>query len=320
MRKPPADPSELSDMSRRAVLRRTVREFRADGLADWAAALTYYAVLSLFPALLALVSLVGLVGESATEPLLRNLEGFTPGPGREMATRVVRTLAENQGGAGFFSLLGIAAAMWSASAYVGAFMRASNAVFDMPEGRPLWKALPIRVGLTAGIVVTLAATALATLFTGALADRIGALVGLGHTGVAIWVVLKWPLLLALVTLLLGVLYWAAPNVRQPGLAWVAPGVTLAVVLWAVASGGFAAYVSYIATYNRTYGALAGVVVFLVWLWLTNVIVLVGLELNAELIRERAILAGIAADNEPYVEPRDDTRLAEEDTPAVRESE
>lgn len=306
--KPPADPTELSDMSRRAVLRRTVREFRHDGLADWAAALTYYAVLSLFPTLLALVSVVGLIGDSATEPLLRNLQDFAPGPGRDMATRIVSTLQDNQRGSGFFGLLGLAAGLWSASAYVGAFMRAANAVFDMDEGRPLWKALPIRVGLTAGIVVGLATTALATLFTGEVADRLGALVGLGHTGVAIWVVVKWPLLLVLVTVLLGFLYWAAPNVRQPGLRWVVPGVALAVLLWALASAGFAAYVSLFATYNQTYGALAGVVVFLVWLWLTNMIVLVGLELNAELIRERAILSGAVVDHQPYVEPRDSTKL------------
>jgi membrane protein len=307
----PEGPTALAKSSYRQVLRRTFREFRDDRLLDWAAALTYYGVLSIFPAMLALVSIIGLIGPSATGPLLHNLEQLTPGPGREIVTDIVRNLEQNESHAGFFTFVGIATAMWSASAYVGAFMRASNAVFDMPEGRPVWKTLPIRLAVTAGLMIVLAVTVFAVVVTGALAERAGALVGAGEGAIAVWDVAKWPVLVVVVTLTLAVLYWAAPNVKQQDFRWITPGAVLAVALWVVASLGFALYATHFGSYDKAYGALAGVVVFLVWLWLTNIVTLLGLELNAELERERSILSGGSAADMEYVEPRDTQAFPDE---------
>lgn len=316
----PAGPGELPKASYRMVLRRTVAEFRDDRLLDWAAALTYYGVLSIFPAMLAIVSVVGLIGPSATGPLLHNLEQLTPGPGREIVTDIVKNLEQNESHAGFFTFVGIAAALWSASAYVGAFMRASNAVFDMPEGRPVWKTLPIRVAITAALMVVLAATVLGVVVTGELADRVGTLLGIGETGIAVWGVVKWPVLVVIVTLTLAVLYWAAPNVKQPAFRWITPGAVLAMVLWVVASAGFALYATTFGSYDKAYGALAGVVVFLVWLWLTNIVTLLGLEFNAEIERERSILAGGAGADMEYIEPRDTSAFPDDPDQAAAAAE
>lgn len=202
------------------------------------------------------------------------------------------------------AVVGLAAAVWSASGYVAAFIRTANVVYDLPEGRPVWKLTPLRIGLTLLLMVLLAASSVIVVFTGPLARRAGDAIGVGQEAVALWGVAKWPVLVVLVALVVGLLYWRAPNVRGPGLRWLGPGSVAAVLLWLLASGGFALYAANFGSYNKTYGTLAGVVVFLVWLWLSNLAVLLGLELNAELARQRAIRAGLPATEEPYVEPRD----------------
>ncbi|MEU0333516.1 YihY/virulence factor BrkB family protein [Streptomyces sp. NPDC006193] len=305
---PPAEkPTHLSRGSWGGVLRRTLKEFKEDDLTDWAAALTYYGVLAVFPALLALVSILGLVGSSAIQPMIDNLGKVAPGAARDILDSVLKQLQGNQGGAGLALILGIALALWSASGYVAAFMRASNAVYDIGEGRPVWKTVPVRLAITLVVVVLLALMAVGVVFTGTLARRTGQVLGLGDTFVTVWNIAKWPVMVLLFAVIVALLYWAAPNVKRK-LRWVSPGSLVAIALWLIASAAFAFYVANFGSYNKTYGSLAAVIVFLVWLWISNLAILLGLELNAELERARAIDSGHPPGEEPYAEPRDTRRL------------
>ncbi len=202
---------------------------------------------------------------------------------------------------------GLAVALWSASGYIAAFMRASNVVWDVEEGRPIWKTVPIRLGVTLVTVVLITASAAAVLFTGGLAAQVGKVIGVGSSAVTVFDIVKWPILLVIVSVILAILYYVGPNVRQPGIRWVTPGSVLAVLLWIIVSAAFAFYVSSFASYNKTYGALGGIIVFLVWLWLTNVVILLGAELNAEIERGRQIQAGHPAHREPYLPARDEPK-------------
>ncbi len=214
------------------------------------------------------------------------------------------------GGAGIAAIFGLLAAFWSASGYIAAFMRASNSIYDVPEGRPIWKTLPIRLGVTAAIGVMLVASAVIVVFTGDLARVVGDVIGLGSTAVTVWNIVKWPVLVVLVSLMFALLYWASPNARHGGFRWVSPGGLFAVILWIVASAAFAFYLSNFASYNKTYGTLGGVIAFLVWLWISNIAILLGAEMDAELERSRAIAAGHPSDKEPFVELRDDSKIKE----------
>jgi membrane protein len=301
---PPESPTKLSRRSWLGAIKRTVQEFRADELTDRAAALTYYAVLSIFPALLAVVSVLGLLGTGSIQPLLDNIRQLAPGPARDTLTSVLNNVQSSQRSAGLFAVVGIAVALWSASGYVAAFMRAANVVYEMPEGRPLWIKLPVRVAVTAVLLILLTISAVAVVFTGGLADRAARVLGIGDTATLVWEIAKWPFLVVIVATMLAILYWAAPNVRHPGFRWITPGSFLAIVLWIVASGAFALYVANFSSYNQTYGTFAGIVIFLVWLWISNIAVLLGIEFDAEMQRSRAIEAGHPPEREPYVEPRD----------------
>jgi YihY family inner membrane protein len=304
-------PTQLPGGSWWAALKRTVREFRVDNLSDWAAALTYYSVLSIFPALLVLISLVDLAGQATIDALLANVGRVAPGSVNEILATAIRNLQQTRGSAGVLALVGLAAALWSASGYIAAFMRASNAIYDVPEGRPVWKTLPIRIGVTVVVMVLLAVSAVAVVATGGLADRIGRLLGIGSAVVTAWDIVKWPVLLLIVSFMFALLYWASPNARQ-GFRWVTPGGILAVVVWVLASVAFAVYVANFGSYNKTYGSLASVIIFLVWLWLSNTSILLGAELNAELERSRAIATGHPPDAEPYMELRDTSKIRERD--------
>jgi len=294
---------ERRDGSTGAVLKRTVKGFSKDNLTDWAAALTYFGVLAIFPALIVLVSLLGLIGESATQPLIDNLGKVAPGPAKDIFTSALENLQGSQGTAGVLFVVGLAGALWSASGYVAAFMRASNQIYDMPEGRPIWKTLPLRVALTLVLVILLAITAVGVTLTGGLAKEVGGVIGLSDTAVSVWNIAKWPVLVVIVSFMFALLYWAAPNVRHPKFRWVSPGGVLAVVGWIVASLAFAFYVANFGSYNKTYGALAGPIVFLVWLWVSNLMILLGAEFNAELERGRTAL-----------EPRDTRKMDDEERP------
>ncbi|MFJ9811171.1 YihY/virulence factor BrkB family protein [Streptomyces sp. NPDC101158] len=304
--------AELPKRSWKAVLRGTLKEFKDDELADRAAALTYYGVLALFPGLLVLVSLLGIAGESATRQVLDNLQKLTPGAARDVISNAVQQLQGNAGIGSLLAVVGLLVAIWSASGYVAAFIRASNAVYDVPEGRPVWKVLPLRLGLTLALMVLAVASALIVVFTGGLARQAGAALGLGDTAMTVWQFAKWPVLLVLVTVMIALLYWAAPNAKGRGFKWVTPGSFLALAIWMGASAGFAFYVANFGSYNKTYGTLAGVIIFLVWLWITNLAILLGLEFDAELVHQRAVAGGHPEDEEPYVEPRDTQAWSDED--------
>jgi membrane protein len=286
------------------VLKRTFREYREDNLTDLAAALTYYGVLAIFPMLIVLVSILGLIGRSATQPLIENLGKVAPGPAREIFTSAIKNVQSGKGTAGILFIVGLAGGLWSASAYIAGFMRASNIVWDVGEGRPIWKIIPLRLAVTLVTVVLLTVSAVAVVLTGGLAKEVGDVIGVGSSAVTIWDIAKWPVLVLVVSLMLSILYYASPNVRHPGFRWITPGSVLAVLLWIVASAAFAFYVASFASYNKTYGALGGVVAFLVWLWITNTVILLGAELNAEIERGRQIQAGAPADREPFLKPRD----------------
>jgi membrane protein len=302
-RRTPEGPTDLRARSWGGVLRRTVTEFKDDNLTDWAAALTYYGILAIFPALIALVSILGLIGHSAIQPLITNLGQLAPGAATKIFTSAIKNLQHSRGAAGVLFVVGLAGAVWSASGYISAFMRASNSIYEIEEGRPVWMTIPVRLAVTIVLLVLLAISAVAVVVTGGLATQVGKLLGIGGTAVTIWDIAKWPVLLLLVSFMFSILYWAAPNVKHPGFRWLSPGGIFAVAVWVIASGAFALYVANFSSYNKTYGSLAGIVIFLVWLWVSNIAVLLGAEWNAEIERGRQIEAGHPADEEPFVEPR-----------------
>ncbi|MEU4090011.1 YihY/virulence factor BrkB family protein [Streptomyces aureus] len=300
----PDAPTQLTRQAWGRVFTGSLREFQKDELTDRAAALTYYGVLALFPALLVLVSLLGITGRSTTDKVLDNLRQLTPGSARDILTNAVEQLQGDAGVGSVVAVVGLVVALWSASGYVAAFIRAANAVYDMPEGRPAWKILPVRVGVTVVLMVLAVASALIVVFTGGVARQVGTALGIGDTALTVWSIAKWPVLVLLVTVMIAILYWASPNAKVKGFKWITPGSLLALLIWMIASAGFAFYVANFASYNKTYGTMAGVIVFLVWLWISNLAVLLGLEFDAEAMRQRAIAGGLPPDAEPYTEPRD----------------
>lgn len=301
-------PGRLSRAAWWAVARRTLRGAQADNVTDWAAALTYYGVLSLFPALLVLVSILGLVGDTAVRGVQDVIRDVVPAPSaRDILLTGVAQVQGSAGTAGLVAIVGLLGAYWTASGYVGAFMRAANAIYGVPEGRPLATTLALRLGLAALVGLMALVSLVLLVFSGTLSEQVGRRLGIGEAGVAAWDVAKWPVLLVLVSLIFAVLYWATPNARQR-FRWISPGGLLAVLGWAVVSAGFAFYVANLGSYNKTYGSLAAVIVFLVWLWLSNVAILLGAKLSAELERERAVRRGAPAGREPYVPLRDDRKL------------
>lgn len=299
----PEHPTDLPATSWWQVTKRTVLEFRNDRVQDLAAALTYYAVLSVFPALIVLVSLLGLFGQQNAGALVGNVVTLAPAEVRDLLTQGLQGVQQFNR-PGLVAIVGLVVALWSASGYIAAFIRACNEIYDIEEGRPFYKLTPLRLGLTVLLMVLMAAAAVAVTLTGDLSRIAGEALGLGDTAVTVWNVAKWPVLALIAVGLIMVLYWAAPNVRQPGVRWLTPGGLLAVVLWLVVSTGFALYVANFGSYNKTYGTLAAVVVFLIWLWLSNMALLFGAELDAELMRERRVAQGQPADREPYAVPRD----------------
>jgi membrane protein len=288
------------------TITRTLKEFSEDNLTDWAAALTYYGVLAVFPALIGLLSIIGLLVDPKT--LTDALTSVVPASASDALTPVITQLASNGSAAGFGLVLGLAGAVWSASGYVGAFTRAANVVYETPEGRKIWKLKPLQLLVTL-IGILFAAVILATLvLSGPVVNAIGQALGIGTTGQTIWNVVKWPVVLVLLALMIAVLYYATPNVRLRGFTWVSPGAGLAIVVAIVASAGFAFYVGNFGSYNKTYGALAGVIVFLIWFWLINVALLFGIELDAEIERTQELKEGVPrAEKEIQLDARQDPK-------------
>jgi membrane protein len=304
----PEGPAGLKAKGIFAALKRTFKQFSEDNISDWAAALTYYGVLSIFPGALVLVSILGMLGDNGQKTVKDTVNEIVPNQQIQALVNTVLAQVKDPGTASFAAIIGIVLAFWSASGYVGAFMRASNAVYDVPEGRPIWKMLPIRVAITAVIGVMLIVSVFIVIFTGDLARVVGERIGLGGVAVTVWDIAKWPVLVILVSLMDAILYWASPNARTGGFRWISPGGIFAVVLWLLASGAFALYLGNFANYDKTYGTLGGMIAFLVWLWISNIAILLGAELDAELERGRAIAAGHPADDEPFLQLRDDRKI------------
>jgi membrane protein len=314
----PDSPDDLAKPTWGYALRKTVREFMDDQCTDLAAALTYYAVLAMFPAAIAMLSLVGLVGQQqqTVDTLLQILRDIGASSAADTLEPTLTQLAGSQG-AGLALIIGLVTALWSASGYVGAFGRGMNRIYEIPEGRPIWKLRPTMLLVTLITVVLAAIVAVGLVLTGPAAEAVGKAIGLESTAVTVWSIAKWPVLLAVVVLIVALLYYATPNVKQPKFRWISVGAIVAIVVWILASAAFGFYVANFSSYDKTYGSLAGVIAFLLWLWITNLALLFGAELDAEMERGRQLQAGIAAEEEIQLPPRD-TRKS--DKAAAKEQE
>src|SRR4051794_3747236 len=300
-------PDDIPKPGWKAVLKRTAKEFSNDNLTDWAAALTYYAVLALFPAMIVLVALVGLFGQypQTTNALLDILRQV--GVDKNALTAIgksINDVVKSKGGAGALLGVGLLTALWSASGYIGAFMRASNAIFEKPEGRPFWKLRPLQVLVTLVMTILFAIVLLAIVVSGSLAKAVGNQIGVGDTAVTVWNIAKWPVLALIVSSMIAVLYYTAPNARLPKFQWISPGAVVALLVWVIASVGFFFYASHFGSYNKTYGTLGGAFTLLVWVWISNIALLFGQELNAEVERGRELAAGQPAIDDIQLPLRD----------------
>jgi membrane protein len=290
-----------------ATVKRTVTEFLEDGLTDWAAALTYYGLLALFPALIAFVGIVGLVADpaGATKTITDIVTQIGPSSAADTFSGPIQSVTQSSSTSGVIAVAGFLVAVWAASGYVGAFIRASNIVYETPEGRPFWKLRPLQLAITLVTLILAAITLLALIVSGPLAEAIGSAIGLSDAAVTAYQIAKWPVLAALVITIFSVLYYASPNVKLRGFKWVTPGSVVALVVWIVASSAFAFYVANFGSYDKTYGTLGGVVVLLVWMWITNLAILFGHELNAERERSAELAEGVPrAEREIQLEPRE----------------
>jgi membrane protein len=292
------------------VFRRTVTEFSEDNLTDWAAALTYYGLLALFPALIALVSLVGLFADpqTTTQKLTEIVTQIGPSSGAQTFSGPIKSITSNQSAAKIMFVVGLVLALWSASGYVGAFMRASNVIYETPEGRPIWRLRPLQMLITLVMVILVALLAVALVLTGPIVDAVAGPLGISSTATTIWDIAKWPVMVAIVITIIAVLYYSTPNVKLRGFKWVTPGSVVALVVWLTASAGFAFYVANFSSYDKTYGVLGGVVVLLIWLWITNLALLFGQQLNAERERGLELDEGAPrAEREIQLEPRSEPK-------------
>lgn len=305
----PDAPTHLEKRSWKYILTRTVREFSSDQCTDAAATLTYYAILAMFPALVATFSLLGVVGQNqeAAEAVMGIVEEVAPGDMAETIRGPIEQLA-SASGAGIALIVGIVVALWSASGYVGAFSRVMNRIYEIDEGRPFWKLRPMQLLVTLIAVVSLAIAALTLVLSGDLVKAIGDAIGASSAVQLTWSIAKWPLLVFVIVFLVAVLYYATPNAKQPKFRWISPGAVVAIVVLAIATFGFGVYVTNFANYDRTYGSLAGVIIFLFWVWIANLALLFGAEFDAELERGRQLQGGIAAEDDIRLPPRDTRQI------------
>ena len=309
---PPEDdtrkPDELTELTKPSwayTAKKAFAEFGRDQCTDLAAALTYYAVLAIFPALLALVSLLGVFGqgESTTGALIEIVRSLGQENAADQLEGPINQMVQNQT-AGLAFVLGVAGAVWSASGYIGAFGRALNRIYQVDEGRPVWKLRPLQLLLTLVGILLAALVLIGLVVSGPVARSVGGAIGLGEGAATVWDIAKWPVMLGIVIVLVAVLYHSTPNVRQPKFRWMSVGAAIAILTWLLASAAFGFYVANFGSYDKTYGSLAGVIVFLLWLWLTNLALLFGAEVDAELERARELQAGIAAEQTLQLPPRD----------------
>nr|WP_269569942.1 YihY/virulence factor BrkB family protein [Leucobacter salsicius] len=305
----PEGPTQIESRSWKYILKRTISSFLNNQCLDGAAALTYYAVLALFPALVAIFSLLGVIGQNAkaADAVLGILEQVAPGETATMLRGPLQQLATAPG-AGVALFAGIAVALWSASGYVGAFSRAMNRIYGVEEGRPFWKLRPMQLGVTITVVIAVAISALVLVLSGPMVAALGDVINASQAVQTAWSVLKWPLLAFVVIGLVALLYYATPNAQQPKFRWISPGALLAIIILGVATVGFGFYVTHFSNHDRTYGSLAGVVIFLLWLWIANLALLFGAEFDSELARGRQLQGGVPAEKDLHVAPRDTRQI------------
>ncbi|HEY1854428.1 MAG TPA: YihY/virulence factor BrkB family protein [Solirubrobacterales bacterium] len=302
----PDEPTKVAASSWWATLKRTASEFQEDNLSDWAAALTYYGLLSLFPAVIAMVSLIGIFGDprSTTSSLTEIITEIGPETAAETFKGPIESVTESRSTAGLTLILGIAVSLWSASGYTGAFMRASNVIYETREGRPFWKLRPLQLLVTLVMIVLVTLLAVSLVLTGPIVSAVAKPLGIGSTAVDVWNVAKWPVMAMAFLLMLSILYYASPNAKLRGFRWLTPGSTVAIVVWIVASALFGIYVANFGSYDKTYGTLGGLIVLLLWFWISNMAILFGHQLNAELERSAEIEEGRPrAEREIQLEPR-----------------
>jgi membrane protein len=301
----PDSPGEVNKPSWTYALKKTMREFSADQCTDIAASLTYYAVLALFPALIALISLLGVFGqgERSTDTILNLVNEVAPGGTADVLREPLEQFSSSPA-AGFALVFGIVLAIWSASGYVGAFSRAMNRIYEIEEGRPFWKLRPMQLFVTLISILLILIMLVILIVSGPVTDAVGNALGLGETVQVVWSIAKWPVLAIALVLIIAILYYATPNAKQPKFRWISLGALLALITLVIASFLFGLYVTNFSNYDRTYGSLAGVIVFLLWLWIANLALLFGAEFDAELERSRQLQAGIAAEEDIQLPPRD----------------
>ena len=300
----PDTPREIEKRSWKYVFVKTAREFSADECTDIAAALTFYSVLAIFPGLVAVFSIFGLLAGSgeATGAIIGVVESVSPEAAD--ALRGPLEQAAESPAAGWGLVLGLLLAIWSASGYVGAFSRAMNRIYEIPEGRPFWKLKPAQLLVTVIGVALIVVALVILVVSGPVADAVGSALGLGEVATTVWSIVKWPVLALIVVLMVAILYYATPNAKQPKFRWISMGSLLAILTLVLASVAFGIYVGNFSNYDRTYGSLAGVIVFLLWLWIANIALLFGAEFDAELERGRQLQAGIEAEEDIQLPPRD----------------
>ncbi|MCP2031201.1 membrane protein [Okibacterium sp. HSC-33S16] len=301
----PDDPTDVKKPSWGYVLKRTIREFGRDKCTTLAAALTYYAVLAIFPALLALISLVGLFGEAkeTTNLLLQIIESAGSKSTAETLRGPIEQLATAPG-AGFAFVIGLVGAIWTASGYVNAFSQAMNRIYEVDEGRPFWKLRPVVLLITVVLLIIAVLIVLLLIVSGPIAEAIGGAIGLGEVAVTVWNVAKWPVILVLAILMVAILYYGTPNVKQPKFRWMTMGAFIALLVMAIATVAFFFYIANFSNYQRTYGSIAGVIIMLLWIWLMNLSLLFGAEFDAEMERGRQLQGGIEAEDAIQLPPRD----------------
>lgn len=304
----PDDPTDIHKRSWKYVLGKTVREFTSDQCTDIAASLTYYAVLALFPALIAIFSLLGVIGQgqAAADAVLGIVDEAAPGGAADVIRGPIEQFASSPA-AGFALVSGLVLAIWSASGYVGAFSRGMNRIYEIEEGRPFWKLKPQQLLVTLIAIVFIAIAAIILVISGPVTEAIGSALGLGETVTTIWSIAKWPVLALVVILVVAILYYATPNAKQPKFRWMSMGAFLAILILGIATVAFGFYVANFSNYDKNYGSLAGVIIFLLWLWIANNALLFGAEFDAELERGRQLQAGIAAEEDIQLPPRDTVR-------------
>ncbi|GAA2753741.1 YihY/virulence factor BrkB family protein [Amnibacterium kyonggiense] len=309
----PEGPEDLHKPTWTYALKKTAKEFGSDQCTDLAAALVYYSVLALGPAAIAIVSILGLLSPGAiaqlTTQFLAPVRTSSPGV-YDIVTQLIDNASKTQG-VGIGLVVGILGALWSASGYVGAFGRAMNRIYSIPEGRPVWKLRPTQLLVTVAVVVLVVLGALILVSTGPIVEQVANVIGIGQVALTVFQIVKWPILVVIAIAAIAILYYFSPNVRQPKFKWISTGSLLALVVWGLATAALGIYLSVTGggSYAKTYGAVAGVIVFLLWLWITNLVLLFGAEFDAELERSRELQAGIAAEEQIQL-PMRDTRQSD----------